>query len=296
MGACFVARMLACVFAVLSLSPALAAETITQNAGVVIPLWDKGAPGFEALRDVPEKSGDWWVRGVNNPSLTVFRPDPAHNSGTAIIVLPGGGHENLVFNSEGVKPSRFLQAQGVTAFALKYRLGRESDNPKADYDIAIHGAADLRRAVRFVRAHAAEYGIERIGVMAFSAGGELVHMTAFAGFDGEATAADPVDRLSARPDFIIEVYPGPLGVPERFETAPPPAFFLTAHDDHGPVAVLDRLSRLYAQWPDVPIETHILAAGGHAFNMGERSTLRSVKDWPSRLSDWLIDRGYLSVP
>lgn len=280
----------------LSVALVLAPAQAAPDASVVRPLWDKGAPGFEGLRDVPEKSGDWWVRGVNNPSLTVFRPQASRNSGTAIIVLPGGGHENLVFNSEGVKPSLFLQARGVTAFALKYRLGREKDNAAADYDIETHGAADLKRAVRWVRAHAAEYGITRIGVMAFSAGGELVHMTAFHGFEGDPKAVDPVDRLSARPDFIIEIYPGPLGVPDRFAVAPPPAFFLTAHDDRGPLAVLERLSRLYGDWPDVPVETHILAAGGHAFNMGERATLRSVKDWPSRLSDWLVDRGYIDLP
>ncbi|GGZ26821.1 alpha/beta hydrolase [Asticcacaulis endophyticus] len=269
---------------------------LSAHAQAVTHLWPGGAPGFETLKDEPEKAADWWVRSVHNPSVTVYAPDPARHSATAIIVVPGGGHENLVFNSEGVKPAKYLQGLGVTAFALKYRLGRE-DNGKADYDIEAHGAADLRRAIRYVRAHATDYGIDpnRIGVMGFSAGGELVHMVSFSGFDGDPKSADPVERVSARPDFIVEIYSGPLGLPAKFDTPPPPAFLLTAYDDKGPVKTFNTLLDLYAPY-DVPVEVHYFARGGHAFNMGDRSPLKSVHDWPARLRDWLSDSGYLSTP
>lgn len=262
-------------------------------AQTVTPLWPDGAPGFETLKNEPEKAADWWVRSVHNPSVTVYAPETAANTRTAIIVVPGGGHENLVFNSEGVKPAKFLQGLGITAFALKYRLGRE-DNGKADYGIEAHGAADLRRAIRHVRAHAADYSIDptRIGVMGFSAGGELVHMVSFSGFEGNLNAADPVERVSARPDFIVEIYSGPLGLPAKLDTPPPPAFFLTAYDDKGPVKTFNTLLDLYAPY-EVPVEVHYFARGGHAFNMGDRSSLKSVHDWPARLRDWLADSGYL---
>ncbi|MEO9970309.1 MAG: alpha/beta hydrolase, partial [Hyphomonadaceae bacterium] len=91
-----------------------------------IPLWQDGVPGFEANAHIPERAGDWWVRDIHNPSLTVFEPsETAPDTRTAVIIVPGGGHKDLVFNSEGVKPARYLQELGITAFALKYRLARE---------------------------------------------------------------------------------------------------------------------------------------------------------------------------
>ena len=107
-------------------------------------LWPNGVPGFEDRLDIPERAKDWWVRDIHNPSLTVFSPETAN--GTAVIVVPGGGHKDLVFNSEGVKAAKYLAGLGITAFALKYRLARQ---PGSDYDIETHAAEDLRRAMRY---------------------------------------------------------------------------------------------------------------------------------------------------
>ena len=169
------------------------------SAQTVIPLWAKGQPGFEARRDIPEQHADWWWRSINNPSLTVFAPAASKNTGTAVIVVPGGGHQNLVFHAEGEAPGQYLAGIGVTAFALKYVLAREKGSP---YSIEGDAKADLVRAIRYVRAHAADYGIDphRIGVMGFSAGGELTSMAAFNPPAADPNAADPVDRTDARPE------------------------------------------------------------------------------------------------
>ncbi|MGZ3306026.1 MAG: alpha/beta hydrolase [Asticcacaulis sp.] len=277
-------RALLLITGLLALSPAAQAQT-------VIPLWTRGQPGFESRRDIPEQHAEWWWRSINNPSLTVFNPPAGMNSHAAIIVVPGGGHQNLVFGEEGVKPAQYLAGLGVTAFALKYVLAREEGSP---YSIEGDAQADLIRAVRYVRAHAADYGVDpnRIGVMGFSAGGELTSMVAFNPKAADAKASDPVDRVSCRPDFLIEIYPGPLGIPPTVFQAPPPAFLLNAWDDKMAVADTDVIERMYLSWPGVSLERHVLSGGEHGFNMGDRSKLKAVRDWPKRVADWLADMGY----
>ena len=273
-------------------SAGLAMATVPAFAQEVAHLWAKGQPGHENLRDIPETAKDWWVRDINNPSLTIYAPPADKNTGTAVIVVPGGGHQNLVFNSEGVAPGQYLQKLGVTAFALKYVLARPEGSP---YTIEGDAKADLQRAVRYVRAHAAEYGVnpDRIGIMGFSAGGELTSMVAFTPQAPDPKAVDPIDRLSARPDFLIEIYPGPLGIPPIVDKAPPPVFLINGSADRMAMADTDAIERLYDAWPDVPFERHVMASVPHAFNMGDRSDRKTVHDWPSRLADWLGDSGLL---
>ncbi|ESQ77435.1 alpha/beta hydrolase [Asticcacaulis sp. AC402] len=272
---------------------ALLFSALPATAQEVVYLWDRGQPGFEARKDIPEQHAEWWWRSINNPSLTVLRPDPAKASRAAVIVVPGGGHRDLVFGEEGLKPAQYLQSQGVTAFALKYVLAREPGSP---YSIQGDAQADLLRAIRYVRAHAADYDIDpdKIGVMGFSAGGELTSLVSFTPQGGTPNAADPIDRIDARPDFLIEIYPGPLGIPTSLDRAPPPAFFLSAYDDPMAVADFDMILKLYKKYPEVPYELHVLSGDGHGFNMGDRSKRKAVRDWPARLADWLTDMGYLA--
>ncbi|MFL6617258.1 MAG: alpha/beta hydrolase, partial [Povalibacter sp.] len=118
----------------------------------------------------------------------------------------------LVFNAEGVEPAEYLAKLGVTAFALKYRLARETGSP---YTLEEHVSSDIHRAMRLVRSNAALWNIDanRIGVMGWSAGAELAAMVAYRPSQGDATAADPVDRVSAAPNFQIIIYPGSYGIP-----------------------------------------------------------------------------------
>lgn len=264
----------------------------TLSAQEVIPLWADGAPGSEARRHEPEQAKDWWVKNIHHPSLTVFRPAAGTANGTAVIVVPGGGHRECVFNAEGVEPAQLLARLGVTAFALKYRLFREEGS---GYTIE-HPTADIRRALRLVRSRAAEWGIDpdRVGVMGWSAGGELTAMVAYRPALGEASAPDPVDRLNARPNFQILVYPGPLGTPTKLPADAPEALFLTANDDESPARTLSLMLEKYRA-VGIPAEAHFFAAGGHGFNLGQRSKLKAVRGLPDRIADWLHDRGYLAA-
>ena len=272
-----------------SLVLALLAGTAAQ-AQHVIPLWQNGAPGFEARRNEPEQHKDWWYKNIHNPSITVFLPPAGKANGTAVIVAAGGGHRELVFEPEGVEPAQFLASQGITAFALKYRLFRESGSP---YKPA-HMAEDIRRAMRTVRARAAEWKLDpnRIGVMGWSAGGEVAAMVAYPPVGGDPKAADAIERVSARPDFQILIYPGPLGIPDKIPADAPPLFVLGAADDEYVAGVLFDITRKYNE-AGAPVEAHIYAQGKHAFNMGQRSEYVSIRHWPQRLTDWLEDRGYL---
>jgi len=266
----------------------LLAAAPLASAQQVIPLWKNGAPGFESRRNEPEAHADWWYKNIHNPSLTVYAPAPGKANGTAVIVAAGGGHRELVFNPEGVEPARYLASLGITAFALKYRLFREPGSP---YTFENTGE-DIRRAMRTVRARAAEWQIDprRIGVMGWSAGGEVAALVAYPPVDGDANSKDPIERVSARPDFEILVYPGPAGIPDTIPTNAPPLFLVGAADDEYVADVMFDLPRKYHA-AHASIETHIYAQGKHAFNMGQRSDFVAVKNWPQRLADWLADRG-----
>jgi len=265
-----------------------------QNKPFVVPLWPNGAPGFEKLKDVPEQAQDYWVKHINNPSLTVYLPPKEIATGAAVVIAPGGGHSLLVFGAEGTDPAVFLSKLGIAAFVLKYRLGREDGSP---YKIDVHARQDGLRAMRLVRSRAAEWGIDpnRVGFLGFSAGGEVASMVSFGPAAGDPGAPDPIDQLNARPNFQLSIYPGPLGVPDTLPADSPPTFMVVANDDGGHSdVVISLISKLRAI--KVPVEVHLYAQGGHGFNMGYRSKLQSVKGWPARMVEWLTDSGYMKKP
>ena len=141
-----------------------------QSSPQVIHLWDEGAPGFENRKDIPEQAQDYWVRNVNNPSITVFLPPKEKATGAAVVIAPGGGFRELVFNAEGKQAAEFLNSIGVAAFALKYRLPGEKDSPYTMDNVR----QDAYRAMRLVRSRASEWNIDphRVGILGFSAGGD----------------------------------------------------------------------------------------------------------------------------
>jgi len=257
----------------------------------VVPLWENGAPGFEDRRDEPEQAADYWVRNIHNPSITVFLPPEEIATGAAVLICPGGGHRELVFNAEGVEAAEFLNSIGVAAFALKYRLGREEGSP---YDLMVHPQEDAYRALRLIRSRADEWGVDpnHLGIMGFSAGGEVASLVAYGSGEGKPDAADPIDRLQGRPDFQVLIYPGPLGIPDVIPPTAPPTFVLVAGDD--PCCSTPALQIVQGyHTTGLPVEAHIYARGGHAFNMGNRSQLISLQTWPQRLADWMQDNALL---
>lgn len=276
--------------AVLAMLLAVCAQAGAQQTHM---LWPDGAPGSEKRHGEPETVQNTYVSNIHDPSLTVVKADARHANGAAVIIAPGGGHRMLVWMNEGMVAAKSLNRVGVTAFVLKYRLARDQGST---YGIESNAAADLRRAVRWVRAHAAEFGVDpnRLGVMGFSAGGELVSLVADNPVPPVAAGAkqDAVDKQSGRPDFQVLVYPGPLGVPAKAVQNAPPAFIVAGSADKccGPPAVA-----LYQQLvaAGVSAELHMYADTDHAFNMGQRSERLSDVHWPDRLADWLADSGWL---
>ena len=260
-----------------------------QAVPPVIPLWPNGAPGFESRKDIPEEAASYWVKNINNPTLTVFLPLKEKANGAAVVICPGGGFRELVYGAEGVDPAKYFNNLGVAAFVLKYRLPRETnsvftmENPHEDG----------LRAMRLVRSRAGEWGVDihRIGMVGYSAGGEVVSMTSFGKTDGVANAPDAIDQANARPDFIAEIYPGGAGIPQVLPPNAPPAFLLVADDDNHTDSVL-KLFDLYRA-AKIPVEIHVFTKGGHGFNQGQRSKLATIKNWPQRLTDWMADNNIL---
>ena len=256
------------------------------------PLWPNGAPSSESRRAEPEQAQDYWVKNVHNPSLTIFPADPKNANGAGIVVMPGGGHRILVWTTEGTAVAQALNRMGITVFLLKYRLANEEGST---YSVEGHAMVDVRRAVRWVRANAGTYGVDpaRVGVMGFSAGGELVSLLADNPAPPEAAPRDAIDRQSARPDFQILVFPGPRGVPAKAAAQAPPAFITSGSLDAccaaPSVALYEQLRKA-----GVSAELHMYADADHAFNLGEQSNRLSILHWPDRLHDWLSDGGWLA--
>jgi acetyl esterase/lipase len=258
-----------------------------QSDSLVLSLWKNGAPGFENRKNEPEEAKDYWVKNIHNPSITVFFPPAGTANGTAVLICPGGGHRLLVFTAEGLDPARYLNKLGITAVILKYRLAREPNSP---YSLDKQPKEDAYRAIRLIRSHAKEWKIDtsRLGMMGFSAGGEVVDAIAFNDGKGDPLATDPVDRQDGKPNFIVQIYPGPLNIPDSIPHDAPPAFLLAANDDACCSVTVVSLLEKYRQ-SKISVEAHILAHGDHGFNMGYRSSLQSVKTWPQLLTNWLLD-------
>jgi acetyl esterase/lipase len=262
-----------------------AAAQYQPSHPTVATIWPANAPGL-SRRNEPEIAKDYWVRNIHNPSLTIFRPK--RQNGAAIIVIPGGGHKLIVWTNEGVNVAQALNRYGVTAFVLKYRLAQEEGSTSTIND----SVSDVRRSIRWVRAHAADYGIDprRIGIMGFSAGGELVSLVAD-NRQKSSAPIDSVDRLSDRPDFQVLVFPGPQGVPADDIAHAPPAFITAGTlDDCCAKPAVQLYEQLRAGGRDA--ELHMYAGAGHAFNLDESNRI-SIIHWPDRLADWMADEGFL---
>jgi len=264
-----------------------------------LPLWTGVVPGSEGKQAEKEQVAykTWQdinyisVTNVHRPTLTPYLPSKAKATGAGVIIAPGGGHTNLAIDTEGYNVAAWLADHGIAAFVLKYRLAKA---PGSTYAVEREPVADAQRALRLVRGHAAEWNLnpDAIGVLGFSAGGEVVARTAMAAAEGTSDADDPVDRLSARPSFQALIYPGNARVITP-EAGTPPAFLVTASDDRTvpTQTVVDLYSRLHAA--NVPAELHVFASGGHGFGLGTYKPMPAIA-WPSLFITWLGDRGFIT--
>jgi acetyl esterase/lipase len=266
---------------VLALALVLVLENPARGADEpVVPLW----PATDAAA-IPEKvrvteRGEHVVSGIHQPSLTVFLPAAGTATGAAIVVCPGGGHRELWVDHEGYDVARWFADHGIAAFVLKYRLARE---PESKYRVDFEALADAQRAIRIVRSRAREWGIDpnRVGILGFSAGGEVAALAAARGAPG---LPDPLDRLSSQPAFQVLVYPGNSKAIQPVAGAPA-AFLLCGADDRPDIS--NGLAEVYLRFKQagVPAELHIYASVGHGF--GLRPTDQPIGRWPERVVDWM---------
>ena len=274
------------------------AARVGAQAREAVVLWPSGAPG--ALGREP----------LDVPTLVPYLPPKESRTGAAVIVCPGGGYSHLA-DHEGGPVAEWLNSVGVTAFVLKYRHTARYPHPAP--------LQDASRAVRTVRARAAEWGLDpaRVGILGFSAGGHLAS-TAGTHFDaGRADAADPVERQSSRPDLMILIYPvitmrekthagsrrnllgadpkpelvALLSNEERVTRETPPAFVVLTVNDAG-VPVENSLMFVEAlRKAGVPFELHLYERGPHGFGLGtargDKPADPILSTWPARAADWL---------
>jgi acetyl esterase/lipase len=264
--------------------PLLAAEPAKAKAEPkVIPLWTDKVPGA-----VGEEDRD-------RPTLTIHLPEATKATGTGMIVCPGGGYTIHVVDHEGQQVARWLNSVGIAAFVLKYRL-----KPRYQPSDAL---IDAKRAIRYVRQHAQEFGIspKRVGIIGFSAGGHLAACTGIDFDDGDAKAKDPVERQSCRPDFMVPVYGGTtvVGDPGKkdiegktFTAKAPPAFLVSTDGDKATDRLLDCYKAL--RKVGVPAELHVFGGyGPHGTGLGAGDP--GIGAWPGQLHAWLRKSGLLTT-
>ena len=251
-----------------------------------LPLWPNGASGSEARMAEAEKVDGSNVTNVHNPSITPFLPAEGKATGVAIVIAPGGGHSKLCLGHEGYALGQWMADHGIAAFILKYRLARE---PGSSYTIQDHAMADARRALRTVRSRATEWHIkpDRIGIMGFSAGGELAAFAAMQSDAGKADAADTIERASCRPDFQALIYPGTSDL-FTVEKGMPPLFIACGYRDRPDIS--KGMASLYLKYKEaeVPAELHVYSNVGHGFGYRDGTTT-GAGDWPFRFREWLVD-------
>jgi acetyl esterase/lipase len=289
------------------LALALSARGVAADPLLVLDLWpgkapdETGAIGDEFVRMSPKLDGTQvevtestkLITNVTKPTISVYRPAKEKDTGTAMIICPGGGYWNLYWALEGEEVAAWLNSVGITGIILKYRVPRRPDDTKDEP--ARRPLQDAQRAVRLVRSKAKEWGIvpERIGIIGFSAGGHLAIATA-TGFEKRTyEPVDDIDKTSCRPDFAVAAYSGYLKVKDKDELASglavpkgtPPVFLVHGgadpiSDPANSVVMYQALKRA-----GVSTELHIYATATHDFAV--RQSDRPCSKWTDACVAWL---------
>ncbi len=285
--------------------------TLSPAEPTTLRLWPGRAPG-ETKELPPEVDtttpNDRLVAGqrverignVSDPTLTVYHADPSRRTGSAVLVFPGGGYHILATDIEGTEICEWFNSIGVTAIMVKYRVPRREGRKPHEAPLQ-----DAQRALGLVRQNAEAWGIapDRIGVLGFSAGGNLAAVLSNNHEQRTYPAIDAADQLSCRPDFTVLIYPGYLSMKDQNDALPPelpvertrtpPTFLAMTQDDN--VRVENALTYYAAlHRAGVTAEMHLYPVGGHGY--GLRKTGDVVSTWPDRVADWMRASGWLPEP
>ncbi len=276
---------------------AAAAATVHAAEPIVWDLWPGKPPG--EIAELPAEYDSTGPDGrvvagrrvtrltnVTRPTLAIYRPERGTDTGAAVIIAPGGGHNILAYDLEGTEVAEWLISIGVTGIVLKYRVPARHEDRRW-----LVSVQDGQRAVSLVRGRASELGIDpqRIGIIGFSAGGSPVRYTALVK-DRLYQSVDAFDEIAFRPDIAAAIYSG--GVPEGAEIGPdcPPFFMVITHDDRDRSLAAAELY-IALKKAGVPAELHIFESGGHGY--GLRRTDLPVTSWPDLMEDWLRRLSFL---
>jgi endo-1,4-beta-xylanase len=288
--------------------PAAAPAAAPVNPHAEVALWANGAPGSEG-KTAPEAvtvnaDGEHSVTTVNNPSIAPYLVRGARTPVAAVIVMPGGGHYMLSIDHEGYDVAKYLSGHGVAAFVLKYRLAREKGST---YTVEGNELDDVQRAIRLVRSRAAEWNVDpaRVGVMGFSAGGELAVLAATRWHEEVGARPDVIadyrtaeDRSigmqSDKPAFEALMYPGGLSaeIIGKVTKDMPPGFLLCGADDRENIAQELPLLFIAMRKAGVSAELHEYAGVGHGFGL-RLSQHGAVAEWPQVFVEWMDTKGFL---
>lgn len=275
-----------------ALAVSVASAQTRPADGELIRLWQGDAPGSEGMTSpevVELRNGRRSVSDIHRPSITAYLPKDGA-TGVGVVIAPGGGHSRLLVDNAGHNIARALNARGIAGFVLKYRLAREEGSP---YTIEGHALDDAKRAIRLIRSQAGGWGLdpEKIGIMGFSAGGEVAVLAATSYDAGDPNATDAVERQSSRPAFQALVYPGSV---QRLKLSSemPPSFLVCGEDDR--LDISQGLPELYVglKKAGASAELHVYAGVGHGFGLGG-SEDGPVSKWLDRFSEWLGAVGLL---
>jgi endo-1,4-beta-xylanase len=260
----------------------------------VVLLWPNGAPGSEGktgdenVRIQP--AGDHVISNVHKPSVTVYLPSKETSTGAAVLIAPGGGHSALWVDHEGHNIARWLQERGVAGLVLKYRLAREKGST---YTIEGTSLDDTQRAIKLMKSRTTEWSIDpaRIGIIGFSAGGELAALAGTHVSAAKPDATDPIEQLSSQVGFFGLIYPAiPKDMPLSKDM--PPSFLACGENDRQNIS--QGLPELYLAMKKAGAQTelHVYTKVGHGF--GLRATSKGpVAQWPQRFLEWMDARGLL---
>jgi acetyl esterase/lipase len=281
----------------------------TTDTPFVVNLWpgdvpgDVGIEGEENVRvhdsRFPGIGQTKLITNVTCPSIKVCLPEQERNTGTAMIICPGGGYHDLFWYLEGEEVAAWLVSRGIAGIILKYRCPRRPGDIKG---VPPAGPLlDAQRAVSIVRSRAKEWNInpDRIGIGGFSAGGHLSLATATSFHERKYQAVDEIDTTSCRPDFAVPCYSGDLkevdedkllkGLSIPADT--PPVFLAHASDDSEAEVAHSVIAYLALHRAGVPTELHVFATGEHDFGVRQNHGLPS--SWPELLLEWLRSNNLL---